>query len=106
MTMIDKLKAIWNITKGQPTAYKISIKNGMLLNGLAIDVSILDGDIVIDRLIKERQNGGIVKIGPGTYNMNSNEENSEIESLKRELQSVKQELESVKQELEEANYEE
>jgi hypothetical protein len=72
MTISDKLKAIWNIANGKPTAYRISIKDGMfhqIQGGLAIEVTILDGDIVINRLMAANKNGGIVKLGPGTYNI-------------------------------------
>jgi hypothetical protein len=73
MTILDKLKAIWNIANGKPTAYRISIKDGMILNGMAIEVTILDGDIVINRLMEENKNGGIVKLGPGAYNIGEEE---------------------------------
>jgi hypothetical protein len=69
MRIADKMQVIWNVILGRPVAYKIQIKDGMIVSGLVIDVHILDGEDVINRLLENQmeRGGGIVRIRPGIY---------------------------------------
>lgn len=69
MRIADKMTAIWNVILGRPVAYKIQIKDGMIVSGLVIDAHILDGEDVINRLLENQigRGGGGVEIGQGIY---------------------------------------